>query len=169
MDLRIFLEAQPHTLLIGDEDLAQSMLATYQRHLVSPIVEWRPPAPLKAPPAGTLVIWDVDRLNAPLQRACLVWMDRHAAAVQVISVAARTIFPLVQARAFMPELYYRLNTMCLPLTRNAAALTMPIPRSDEHLVSSPWTRSAQPVLREPGGDQAHSRRQARVSSIIPSA
>jgi len=53
MDLRIFLEAQPHTLLVGDEDLAQSLLATYQRHLGSPIVEWRPPAPLKAPPVGT--------------------------------------------------------------------------------------------------------------------
>jgi hypothetical protein len=147
MDLRIFLEAQPHTLLIGSEDLALSILATYQRHLASPIVEWRPPAPLNAPPAGTLVIWDVDRLKPPQQRDCLAWMDRHAAAVQVISVAARTIFPLVQARAFMPELYYRLNTICLPLTRNAAALTAPIPKNDEHLVSSSSTRSAQPVSR----------------------
>jgi len=147
MDLRIFLEAQPHTLLVGDEDLAQSLLATYQRHLGSPIVEWRPPAPLKAPPVGTLVIWDVDRLNALQQRACLAWMDRHAAAVQVISVAARTIFPLVQARAFMPELYYRLNTICLPLTRNAAVLIVPNPGNREHVVASPWTRSAQPASR----------------------
>jgi transcriptional regulator of aromatic amino acid metabolism len=51
-------------------------------------------------------------------------MDRHAAAVQVISVAPRTLLPLVQARAFLPELYYRLNTVCLPLTPEAETLTV---------------------------------------------
>lgn len=135
-DWRIFIEAQPHTLLIGDEDLAQSLLAAYQHCLASPIVEWRPPAPLSAPPSGTLVIWDVDRLDAAQQRACLAWMDRHAAAVQVISIAARTVFPLVQARAFLPELYYRLNTICLPLTRNAVPLTAAMRRDDRHLVGA---------------------------------
>jgi Sigma-54 interaction domain len=123
IDWRIFLEAQPNALLIGDEDLALSILVTYQHCLALPIVEWRTPAPLKAPPSGTLVIWDVDRLNAPQQRACLEWMDCHAASVQVISIAARTVFSLVQAGAFLPELYYHLNTVCLPLTRDAAALT----------------------------------------------
>ena len=136
IDWRIFLEAQPNALLIGDEDLALSILVTYQHCLALPIVEWRTPAPLKAPPSGTLVIWDVDRLDAPQQRACLAWMDRHAAAVQVISIAARTVFPLVQARAFLPELYYRLNTICLPLTRNAVPLTAAMRRDDRHLVGA---------------------------------
>ena len=162
-DWRIFIEAQPHALLIGDEDLAQSLLAAYQRYLASPIVEWRPPAPLSTLPSGTLVIWDVDRLDGPQQRACLAWMDRHAAAVQVISIAARTVFPLVQARAFLPELYYRLNTICLPLTRNAVALTAAARREDGHLVTSPGTQSAQPVPareRLPGANR---------SSVIPVA
>jgi len=124
MDWRIFLEAQPHTLLIGDEVRARSILTTYERYLAPPIVEWRPPTPLNAPPFGTLVIWDVDRLSLLQQRSCLGWMDRHAAAVQVISVAPRTLLPLVQARAFLPELYYRLNTVCLSLNRDAEALTV---------------------------------------------
>jgi hypothetical protein len=127
MDWRILLEAQPHTLLIGDEDRVRSILTAYERYLAPPIVEWRPPTPLNAPPSGTLVIWDVDRLSAPQQRSCLAWMDRHAAAVQVISVAPRTFLPLVQARAFLPELYYRLNTVCLPLTRDAETLTGAMP------------------------------------------
>ena len=127
MDWRIFLAAQPHTLLIGDEDLARSILDTYERYLAPPIVEWRPPTPLNAPPSGTLVIWDVDRLSAPQQRACLAWMDRHAAGVQVISIASRTLFPLVQARAFLPKLYYRLNTVCLPLSQDAESLTAGMP------------------------------------------
>jgi hypothetical protein len=154
IDLRIFLESQPHTLLIGDEDLARSMLATYQRHLASPIVEWRAPATLTAPPSGTLVIWDVDRLNTPQQRACLAWMDRHAASVQVISISAQSVFPLVQARAFLPELYYRLNTVCLALTRNTAALTGAMGRNDARLVSAPWTRSAQPAAADAGATSA---------------
>jgi hypothetical protein len=139
IDWRTFLEAQSNALLIGDEDLALSILVTYHHYLALPILEWRTPAPLKAPPSGTLVIWDVDRLNAPQQRACLEWMDRHAAAVQVISIAARTPFPLVQAGAFLPELYYHLNTVCLPLTRDAAALTAAMDRNDARQVTSPWT------------------------------
>ena len=117
VDWRIFLWEKPHALLIGDEDLAQSILARYQDYLAPPIVEWRPPTPLNAPASGTLVIWDVDRLSAPQQRACLSWMDRHASEVQVISIAPQSVFPLVQVQAFLPELYYRLNTVCLPLTR----------------------------------------------------
>jgi hypothetical protein len=119
-DWQIFLAAQPHTLLIGDEDVAESFLASYEDHLASPIVEWRAPTPLNALTSGTLVIWDVDRLDHAQQRACLAWMDRHAAAVQVISVAPRTLLPLVEARAFLPELYYRLNTVCLSLADEAA-------------------------------------------------
>jgi hypothetical protein len=126
-DWGIFLAAQPHTLLIGDEDLAQSILAAYERYLAPPIVEWRPPTPFNAPISGTLVIWDVDRLNAAQQRACLAWTDRHAAAVQVISIAPRPLLPLVEARAFLPELYYRLNTVCLSLTVDAAAPTATMP------------------------------------------
>ena len=46
--------------------------------------------------------------NAPAARI-LAWMDRHPA-IQMISVAARPLYPLVTAGSFRSTLYYRLNT-----------------------------------------------------------
>lgn len=46
----------------------------------------------------------------------LTWMDCHIADVQVVSVARHPVFPLVLAGTFLNKLYYRLNTLYLPLS-----------------------------------------------------
>ncbi len=62
---------------------------------------------------GTLVIWDVDRLNRMQQDWLLRWMDRRFADVQIVSVAEHPVFPLVLREEFLATLYYRLNVVCL--------------------------------------------------------
>ena len=134
MDGRILLEAQPHTLMIGDEDRA---IDTCRLRALPRIADCR------MAPSGTSERTalghpgDPERRSsrAPQQRACLAWMDRTAAAVQVISIAARTVFhwcrhgrscPMVRS----PERF------CLPLTRDAAALTVPVRRNAGRPVTS---------------------------------
>jgi Sigma-54 interaction domain len=115
----VFRGAHPHALLIGSEASAQAVIARLLRYLRAPLVHWRPRALVEPPqPAGTLVIWEVDTLNPMQQARLLRWMDRHGAALQVVSVTPRPMFPLVLEGAFLQSLYYRLNMVCLALSSN---------------------------------------------------
>jgi DNA-binding NtrC family response regulator len=58
------------------------------------------------------VVREVDALDPREQRQLLESLQR-AAGVQVISVAAQPLYPLVQTGRFTDALYYRLNVVYL--------------------------------------------------------
>ena len=64
-----------------------------------------------APATGTLVLYGADKLNRQEQQDLLAWLDMTHGTVQVVSVSARPIFPLVLQGLFLDRLYYRLNMM----------------------------------------------------------
>ena len=62
----------------------------------------------------TLILTDVDRLDAAEQGRLRRWFEeRRNADVQVISLTSMPLFSLVSENAFDTELYYRLNTIFL--------------------------------------------------------
>lgn len=64
----------------------------------------------------TLILKDVDKLDAAGQRLALSWTDRPAdTRPRVVSLSCVTLFPLVESGRFSEELYYRLNTVYLTL------------------------------------------------------
>jgi DNA-binding NtrC family response regulator len=65
--------------------------------------------------SGTLIIWGVDALSPEQQRHLLAWMTGAGANVQIISISERQLFPRVWQKAFLDDLYYRLNMVCLAL------------------------------------------------------
>ena len=112
----VLREVHSHALLIGSEASTAAALARMSQYLRAPLAHWHPAAVVEPPPAtGTLVVWEVDTLNRIQQAVLLMWMDSYAADVQVISVARRSVFPLVLQREFLDTLYYRLNIVCLAL------------------------------------------------------
>ena len=60
------------------------------------------------------LVRDPQDLTDAQQEQLLAWMERHPA-IQVISVASRPLYPMVEAGSFRATLYYRLNTFCFVL------------------------------------------------------
>ena len=73
---------------------------------------------LDAPKIGTFVLSGVDELTARQQREVIAWMNLVQENVQVVSVASRPLFPLVEAGRFLESLYYRLNTLYIEIVES---------------------------------------------------
>ena len=113
----LFREWHPNVLLVGDDASVSPALARLRPQLSGPISQWRPAVATDPPQvtSGALIIWDVGALNLDQQHHLLAWMTGAGANVQVVSIADRPLFPCVWQKAFLDDLYYRLNTVCVPL------------------------------------------------------
>jgi hypothetical protein len=103
-----------HALVIGSHAAANAVLSR-----VFPEVRWA--HALWSPADGpgrhhghVALVHDPQDLTDAQQEQLLAWMERHPA-IQVISLAARPLYPMVVAGSFRATLYYRLNTFTFVL------------------------------------------------------
>ena len=118
-DCRLARAAGVNLLLVIPEGTNATLTDALLSELVEPIVTWRPGEPLALPNAartGTLILRDVGALPLSDQRRLIEWLERAAGQTQVVSTTATPLIPLVQAGAFLPRLYYRLNTVCVDVS-----------------------------------------------------
>jgi hypothetical protein len=110
-------QRHPHVLVTGGEAAINPVLAQLGPHLRGPISQWRPSVATDPPRVtkGALIIWGVDTLDLQQQGHLLAWMNAAGANVQVVSIAEHPLFPLVCRKAFLDDLYYRLNMVCVSL------------------------------------------------------
>ena len=113
-DWSIVRRERLHALLVGSHAAANAMLSR-----VFPDVRWS--LALWSPTDGPdrrhdriALVRDPQDLTDARQLQLLAWMERHPA-IQVISVASRPLYPMVEAGSFRATLYYRLNTFCFVL------------------------------------------------------
>jgi sigma-54-interacting transcriptional regulator len=110
-----------HLMLVGTPSVTNDLLVAMKPHLRDPLHEYTPSAggSVPQPSDGTLVLSEVARLDAKQQRQLLQWLDQvnEDMRVQVVSTTAEPLFSLVQAGAFLVDLYYKLNVVLLNLTR----------------------------------------------------
>jgi hypothetical protein len=112
----LFRQSSANLLLIGPAAAARTFLKPLMPALASPVVFLDHATPnLPHPPVGTLIVPDVSRLTATQQDQLLEWLSDERASVRVVAMAARPLFPKVQRRGFSERLYYRLNTVIVPL------------------------------------------------------
>lgn len=117
-EFRIFATAHSNCLLIGPDALVEKALTALQpafRHAPvfldgRQLLEW--PASSRA---ATFVVRDVGELSASQQQALSFRIEAMPDRLQVVSTAAAPIWPAVKARLFLRTLYYRLNTLTIPL------------------------------------------------------
>jgi hypothetical protein len=114
-DPALFREWHPHVLLVGNDASIGPALERLRPQLRRPISQWRPAAAADPPRviSGALIIWGVDALSLDQQRHLLAWMTGAGANVQIISIADRHLFSRVWQKAFLDDLYYRLNMVCV--------------------------------------------------------
>ena len=100
-------------LVIGSLHLNAGALGWIDRSLRQPVVWWHPTRTPDPPElaAGTLVIREIDRLEARQQERLSSWLCRHRPALQVLALSRTPLFDQVVNGFFSPELYYRLNTV----------------------------------------------------------
>ena len=74
---------------------------------------WSPDQAVDVPDltSGTLVIRDVDRLDARQQERLAQWIGAHCPRVQVLALARAPLFAQVADGRFSAALYYRMNTV----------------------------------------------------------
>jgi hypothetical protein len=112
---------RPNALVTGTEGAPETFLRSMDLLLRRPVFHW--PAdgcPWTAERAiGTLVLHDVGSLDTDDQARLARWLENAGLHLQVISLASLDLYPLVQRGLFLELLYYRLNTVYVPIVRAA--------------------------------------------------
>ena len=106
-------------LLIGMDAGVWNVLETLLLNLDRPVTTWCPGDTLTLPSSsrtGTLILHDVGTMTPEEQRLLLDWLDRAAGRTQVVSTTPTPLMPRVKSGAFLDNLYYRLNTVCVDVT-----------------------------------------------------
>jgi hypothetical protein len=100
-------------LLIGALHLTAAAMARIDKTVRAPVVWWAPEQVVDVPDltTGTLVIRDVDRLDARQQERLGQWIGAHCPTVQVLALARAPLFARVADGRFSAALYSRLNTV----------------------------------------------------------
>jgi hypothetical protein len=108
---RLLLSSRANVLLESTDraiDRVVTVLTPHLRYPIQTCPHWPPHA---MPSQGTLILREVETLNANEQLSLLRWLDDAGAEVQVISVISTPLFPLVVEGRFLATLYYRLNIL----------------------------------------------------------
>jgi hypothetical protein len=116
----------PNLLLVGPDGPARRRLAQILADCRQPVHERTAGGVDPMPRHGTIVLRDVAGLDLRQQRLLLRWLTECMDVVQVVTVAAESLFPSVQRGAFLDALFYRLNVVTLMIDEEgetAAAAT----------------------------------------------
>jgi hypothetical protein len=113
---RAILTARANALLItGAAEIGDELVRVLSSHVAAPVhtlLGW----PREGPPQqGTVIMREVDRLSPEEQHAMLCWLSQTNTSVQMISVCAEPLFPLVTRGQFLVDLYYHLNIIYVQL------------------------------------------------------
>jgi hypothetical protein len=100
-------------LIVGAPHLTAIAVALLDRSLRQPLVSWAPDQTPDIPEltAGTLLVHDVDRLDAQQQKRLSRWIGAHCPAARVLALARSPIFAQVADGRYSAALYYGLNTV----------------------------------------------------------
>ena len=116
----LVIRARSNLLLAGSLSATDAMLVALKPRLHAPIREYNPATagPAPQPREGTLILLEVDSLDANQQVQLVEWLDRfeERGRVQVVSTTSAPLFSLVETGAFLANLYYRLNVVRMDVT-----------------------------------------------------
>jgi len=119
-DLRLARESGANVLLIGHDPDVTAAAAYVAGSAASAAVAMRTAAGLRLPREasqdGVVIARDVEGLQPDEQQELLHWLTLASGETRLISTASPSLWPMVRDGAFSPELYYRLNTVCVHLS-----------------------------------------------------
>lgn len=120
VDLLLMGMPRVNLLLVAPDGVVRYVLESLLLDLREPIARWNPGEPLTLPDpnrAGTLILHHVHSLPPAEQLQLIDWMETAEGRTQVVSTAPTPLLPRVHSGEFIDILYYRLNTVCVDVTR----------------------------------------------------
>jgi hypothetical protein len=108
-------------LIIGAPDLTDAAVARIDKGVRQPMTWWSADQAVEIPDftTGTLVIRDVDRLDARQQECLARWMRVRCPRVQVLALARAPFFAQVEDGRFSAALYYCMNIVVVEVREPA--------------------------------------------------
>jgi hypothetical protein len=116
-ELLCLASAQTNLLLEGLPSRVDAMLAALIPHVLPPLTTWDGATPLPTEHTGTVIAWQVDRLDGDQQRQLLRWIQNTDGTGRVIATTSGSLFGLVKRGMFVDTLYYRLNILRVDVSR----------------------------------------------------
>lgn len=115
LEWRLLLTARPNVLVEGHESALAATILALKSRLRHPISSWREGTTLCLPVErqGTVILRDVATLPCEQQTMVLHWWRVAGEGMQIISTTSTPLFSLVESGAFIADLYYYLNVVCL--------------------------------------------------------
>ena len=110
-DWLVVRTSHANMLVSGPREATRAFIEAMTPHLHGPVYEGSISDALPIPPpAGTLIVRDVDAFDRAQQQRLLRWLDDvQNSHTQVIALTTTRLYDLVQAGTFLDQLYYRLN------------------------------------------------------------
>ena len=120
-DLAIVRSFRANLLVIGPDslvtDVLRSAIADVPHRIVVSACDSRPLRLPALPLAGsTLVLRDIDELDADGQANQFEWLERANGELQIVCTGSGLLPSLMNSGDFDPRLYYRLNIVCIDLS-----------------------------------------------------
>ena len=116
-DVWLALSTHTNLLLVGTASRVDAIIAAISEDLAEPRATWSPPHEMRLPrrPVSTLLLRNVDELSAADQVRLDRWLMHAARRPQIISTCHESFMHQVDTGRFVPALYYRLNTITVPV------------------------------------------------------
>ena len=120
--LDIVRDTKANLLVIGSEhqvmDVIRWVIADVPSSIIlSPCDARRLRLPQLPLPGSTLVLRDIDELDAEGQAALYTWLETATGEQQIVCTASGLLITLMNSGEFDRRLFYRLNTVCVRLGR----------------------------------------------------
>ena len=101
----------PNVLLVGIRSRNETALAELLPYCREP--RYLDGGLALRPDVGTVVLRDVETLDATAQSELARWVEQTSGRVQLITLTTAPLFSLVTSGLFRPDLYYRLNVITI--------------------------------------------------------
>jgi hypothetical protein len=118
-DWSLLAGSHPNVLISGPEQATHAFIHAVAAQLQSPVrcCIASEVVPSLGDTDGTIVLRDVDALDADRQNELLLWLDDAGhGRTQVVCTTRKPLYDRVQAGAFLDRLYYRLNVINFEVT-----------------------------------------------------
>jgi hypothetical protein len=108
-------------LIIGAPHLTDAAVARIDKGVRQPVVWWAADQATEVPDltTGTLVVRDVDQLDAHQQERLARWVRTHCPRVQMLALAREPLFAQVEDGRFSAALYYCMNIVVVEVREPA--------------------------------------------------
>ena len=119
-DVRVLTNWHPNVMLVGTSQTTEAVLQALTSCFRQPVRDLDRRAAFPSPPQGTLILRELETLDAHGQQKLQEWLDGPGTETQVISLTSIPLYPRVRKGTFLSVLYYRLNTVHLEPSAPAA-------------------------------------------------